>query len=724
VALPDQTPLAEQSPVAISSDAEALARRTPLTPLGAAVVASLLLVPAAGEAQEQTLSTVTVKASAEPQQDGYRATATRVGKTLQDPHDIPQAVTTVTQTLMEEQEANSLREALRNVSGLTFNAAEGGRSGDNMMLRGFYTFGDMYLDGIRDTAQYNREVFNHEQVDVLRGAAAMLFGRGQAGGVINQVSKTPTLWGIKKLGVGVGSDGYQEVHGDLNQVLNDTTAIRLNFMKRDEGSPRVNPLTGTAPEIHRQGIAPSIVFGLGTDHEVTLSHLWLQSNDRPDYGVPFASDHRPNQDAAKSGKYWGISGNFDESETSITTASYLYKISPDTQWRTVARSGNYQRAYWALTPQTALSTTGTQGNSKTRAFNTDNFVVQSDFNTAFNLWGMRNELVTGAEYLKEASKRWTLKNLGTAAAPLYKSGFLNGNPNAYSGDTVSAYVQDTLEFVPHWKATVGLRRDEMKANYTTAAGSSFKGDFGQNSYRAGLSWQPTTAEHYYLSWSDSFSPTVDLYQLSGNKYPAERAKVSELGAKWNLFEGRLALRAALYRATKDWERNNDLDADTAPILTRKRRTDGLELELAGRVTDNWEVFSGLSLMDAEILQVAPGANPNFVGKTPRNTPKQTFNLWSTYNLGNGWKAGGGMEYKSRRTGYSPTQGGTAAFNPNYAPSYTRWDAMVSYDHWDYTVKLNVQNLFDKVYYDAIYDNGGFVYVGQPRRAILSVEYKF
>ena len=97
---------------------------------------------------------------------------------------------------MEEQEANSLREALRNVSGLTFNAAEGGRSGDNMMLRGFYTFGDMYLDGIRDTAQYNREVFNLEQVDVLRGSAAMLFGRGQAGGVINQVSKTPMLYEI------------------------------------------------------------------------------------------------------------------------------------------------------------------------------------------------------------------------------------------------------------------------------------------------------------------------------------------------------------------------------------------------------------------------------------------------------------------------------------------------------------------------------------------------
>jgi catecholate siderophore receptor len=157
----------------------------------------------------QQLSTVNVEAAVE-QPDGYRATATRVGKVLQDPHDIPQAVTTITNSLMEEQQVGSLREALRNVSGLTFNAAEGGRSGDNMNLRGFYTFGDMYLDGIRDTAQYNRETFNYEQIDVLRGAGAMLFGRGQAGGVINQVSKTPLRKAQYELTGSVGGENYRD----------------------------------------------------------------------------------------------------------------------------------------------------------------------------------------------------------------------------------------------------------------------------------------------------------------------------------------------------------------------------------------------------------------------------------------------------------------------------------------------------------------------------------
>ncbi len=703
------------------------ARNFRYMPLGAAMLAALFSSLDSALAEEQTLAPVTVKATAE-QQDGYRASSTRVGKIVQDPHDVPQAITTITRSLMEEQDANSLREALRTVSGLSFNAAEGGRSGDNMMLRGFYTFGDIYLDGIRDTAQYNREVFNLEQVDVLRGAAAMLFGRGQAGGVINQVSKTPMLFGINSASVGVGTNGYLETRADLNQRLGESTALRINMMKRDEDSGRSNPVSGTTPEIHRQGVAPSISFGLGTNHEVTLSHLWLQSNDRADYGVPFNSAaKKPESVYGESKAYWGVSGNYDESETNVSTLNYLFKISPDTQWRTVLRSANYKRSYWAVAPQGGAPTANSlSSQAKTREFDTDNFVLQSDFNTKFSLFGMKNELVTGVEYLKEDSTRWNLRNLGTTTRPLYKSGeYVAGPANTYNGDTYSAYVQDTLEFIPNWKLTVGLRRDEMRSDYQTVAGTTvrqFSGDFGENSYRTGLSWQPSEAEHYYVGWSDSFSPTADLYQLSGSQSPAERSQVAELGAKWLLFNGDLAFRTALYHATKDSERNTDLES-TATILTRKRESNGIEFELAGRITDKWEIFSGLSLIDAEILEVAPtNGNPNYIGQPPRNTPKQTFNLWTTYQLPMGFKIGGGMEFKSKRYGAAPT--GTAAFNPNYVSSYTRWDAMVAYEQPKYTVKFNIQNLFDKLYYDALYDNGGFSIPGQARRFILSTEYKF
>lgn len=748
-------------------------RKAGLLPLGAVVAAGLFGVVDASAAEEQTLAPVTVKATAE-QQDGYRATKTRVGKVVQDPHDVPQAITTVTKALMEEQEANSLREALRNVSGLTFNAAEGGRSGDNMMLRGFYTFGDLYLDGIRDTAQYNREVFNLEQVDVLRGSAAMLFGRGQAGGVINQVSKTPMLYGINKAGVGIGTNGFQEVKADINQRIGESTAVRLNVMNRDEGSARSNPYTGTEPEIHRSGVAPSISFGLGTPHEVTLSHLWVKTRDNADYGIPFVN-RRPNEAMAKAGNYYGVDAGFDNSDTNVTTASYLHTIAPNTQWRTVLRKANYKRSYWAVAGQGALTAASTSTQAKTREFETDNYVLQSDFNTAFSLLGMRHEVVTGAEYLREESIRWALRNLGTTTSPMYVPGSFTGTATTYSGDTYSAYVQDTVEFIRNWKATMGVRRDEMRAKYSSVNSPSL--NFGQSSYRAGLSWQPDVASHYYLSWSDSFSPTADLYQLSGGELPPERSRVSELGGKWLFMDGDLTFRTAIYTASKDWERNTDLES-TAALNSRKRRTNGIEFELAGRITSNWEVFGGIALMAARVNEqydgtatgqtfaqatangtangglgyaageAADASQAVYVGRSQqvseghraRNTPAFTANLWTTYRFAENWKAGLGFEAKSSRSAYgvgtcgAATQNATTllwsysncstTFTPNSVPGYVRWDAMLTYDQPSYTIKLNVQNLFDRVYYDALYDNGGFTVPGQARRFILSGEYKF
>ena len=215
-----------------------LARLQPVAAKPAAAsLAFMMLAPGFALAQTPpadatALSTVNVEDSADPMQvnNGYQATQTRVGKTLQDPHEIPQAITTVTRQLMEDQQVGNLREALRNVAGLTFNAAEGGRAGDNMMLRGFYTFGDMYLDGIRDTAQYNRETFNLEQVDVLRGSASMLFGRGQAGGVINLVSKTPKRADAYTFTGSLGTDAYTELTADLNKRVGQDAALRVNLM--------------------------------------------------------------------------------------------------------------------------------------------------------------------------------------------------------------------------------------------------------------------------------------------------------------------------------------------------------------------------------------------------------------------------------------------------------------------------------------------------------------
>ena len=623
---------------------------------------------------------------------------------------------------------------------------------------------------MRDTAQYYRETFNLDQVDVLRGSAAMLFGRGQAGGVINQVTKLAKLEDKNTVTGSLGSYSYHQLTGDFNKKLGDTTAIRVNVMDRHEETYRKNPTTGDRPETDRQGIAISFGTGIGTENEFYLNHVYTKTRDVPDFGIRFASNKRPINTASIDDKtFYGTDRNFDDSETQVTTGIFTHKFSEDTQLRTQIRHAEYDRGYWAQTPSALLPTaTGTGGSNgnQTRVSEYKTDMIQTDFSTKFDIAGMKNQFIAGAEYLKEDSERNSLQafnartgasygNLSNTTSPtlasqilldgvFYKRGVENFTPaSKFQADNYAVYVQDTIEFVKNWDLLVGLRRDEMKADYASTRTTHL--NYGENSYRTGLSWHQTPDSHYYVSYSDSFSPTADLYQLTVAPLPPERSKTVELGAKWLFLDGDLSFRTALYRTTKDWERNTDLEA-TAAILTKKRRTDGLEFEVAGHLTDNWEVFGGLAFMDAKILEVAQNistggtgqgpvgsvysADPRFKGERARNTPPMTFNMWTTYTIASKWKIGGGFESKGERFGYQPSavNGGTTfvngAFKPNTLPGYTRWDAMASYEEKKWAVRLNVKNIFNKVYYDALYDNGGFSTPGNSRTAILTTEIKF
>lgn len=230
--------------------ASASNRRPALLPLGAMMAAVVLSGGAhaqqsaqpsqtAPAAQDEAAALPAINVNAQREENtGYQGVRTSVGKSPQLLRDVPQAVTVVTEQLIQDRGADTLKEALRNVAGLTFNAGEGGRIGDNITLRGYSLVGDLYLDGIRDIAQYNREVFNVEQVDVLRGSASMLFGRGSTGGVVNQVSKKPFLSNINEAAVTVGGDSYKRGTADLNRVVGENAAVRLNVMKTDTDSFR------------------------------------------------------------------------------------------------------------------------------------------------------------------------------------------------------------------------------------------------------------------------------------------------------------------------------------------------------------------------------------------------------------------------------------------------------------------------------------------------------
>lgn len=711
----------------------------------------------------QTMTEVKVKSTRiqDTPNKGYQATKTRVGKTYQDPQDVPQAVTTLTRELLHDQQVGSLREALRNVVGLSVNAAEGGRAGDNFNLRGFYTFGDIYLDNMRDTAQYNRETFNLEQVDVLRGSAAMLFGRGQAGGVINQVSKMAELRDKNTLTASGGEYDYHQFTGDFNKQLTETAAIRVNVMDRAEETYRKNPTTGDRPSFDRKGIAISFGAGIGTENEFFLNHAYTQTRDVPDFGIRFDTNKRPlsNSSNGRSDRtFWGSNNNFDDSDTRITTGIFTHKFDDDTQLRTQLRHANYKRSYWAKTPGTTLPLDNDRlGGNVTRIMDYETLNLQSDFSTKFELAGMKHQLISGIEYLKEDSYRSTLQPYDPVTGALYTqtgnalTNAILANPNGvaynrhfanvtatptkFNADNYALYIQDSVEVIKNWTVLAGIRRDKMDADYSSLTSPKLK--YYENSYRTGLSWQPNADRHYYLTFSDAFSPTADLYQLTVQPLPPERARTLELGTKWLFLDGDLSVRTAVFTTTKDWERNTDLES-TASILTKRRRTNGVEFEVTGKITDRWDMFAGFALLDARIINVADNyvagvltpSDVRLEGQRARNTPIGTFNLWTTYALNEAWKVGGGVEAKGERYAYNPSATDASAsftngrFNPNAAPGYARVDMMAAYEQPKWAVRLNVKNLLNKEYYDAVYDNGGLVTPGNKRQAIITTEYKF
>ena len=717
-------------------------------PLGAMLLAGMSAMAMAGNAwgaaeappvdADTALPAVSIEDTEEKPRRMLRGQS-RIGKQLQNPHDVPQATTTVTHELMAEQKTASLRDALRNVAGLSFNAAEGGRSGDNMSLRGFYTFGDMYLDGIRDTAQYNRESFNLEQVDVLRGSASMLFGRGQAGGVINQVSKTPLPYEATVLSASLGTWGYADATADFNKPVSPDTALRINAMQREEGSWRSNPASGAQPALHRKGLAFSLALLQQSDHPLWLSYYEAQNRDNPDYGIAFDPATRAPNKQLPDDYFWGTAATFDHSNTRMTSMLQDTRLGPDTHVRTQLRLAHYDRSYWAKTPRVneVPNAQGSTGSNKTRAAAYDTLALQSDYTTAFALAGVAHAWLSGFEFLREDSQRLALQNFGTDANPDFRPfQSIAQGAHRFHGDSYSLYVQDTVTLAPRWKSTLGLRRDWLDASYSSD--TSPRLTYSENSYRAALSFHPEAERHFYLAWSNAFSPTADLYQLTATPLPAERSDVWELGAKWLLWDGDLALRGALYQATKNWERSGDLES-TAAILSKKRETWGMEWEAAGRVSDRLELFAGLALMDARIREVAENrdrytnvvkyANPGYAGKRARNAPPYSLNAWASYQLTSRWKLGGGVQWTGPRAAFrsnrpDPVPKLNGEYHPNTAPATQRWDAMLAYEQARWTLRFNLKNIFDQTDYAAIYDNGSFLVPGGRRSVVVSADYRF
>ena len=730
-------------------------------PMAAAILLMFSASPAAlAQAQsEQTLPEVKVKESPDT---GFRTPSTRSGTRTETPlRDIPQFINEVPQAVIRSQGATTLSQALRNAPGISYAAAEGGTQSNQVLyLRGFPLNQDIFIDGVRDMGEYNRDLFATDSVEVLKGPSALMFGRGGSGGLINQVTKTADMLQRKEIAVTFGSFEQKRVVGDLNLRMTDDSAFRLIALKEDSGFYRY-------PQgVDKTGFAPSIWLNIGKKTDVTLSHYYLDEKSVTDYGQPTVLANgtffRFAPVSAKT--YYGFANNdYANYQTNITTLKVEHEFNKAVSLRNVTRWARYNRQsestiaqgvrntdvngnpVTGATPDSLLVVVRNHDSNRTRDNADTALINQTDLTWKFDTGGIKHTLLTGLELSREKLNRWnyTLDADPTQAgaqAPSVTSPLLAPNPYSplsytktpnlralASGDTVAAYAQDQIELSKHWKALVGLRWERFTADATTQTiltGATAAGPFARTdnmvSGRAGLIWQPTDRQSYYISYANSYNPSGELGVYAGtaqtnlnavnqNLSPEENRNY-EVGTTLNITNG-VQLRSAIFRTEKINQRiNNSITGVTE--LAGKRRVDGIEFELTGAITPNWDVYSGVAFSNGKIVTAT--ANQ---GNKPLGVADVAGNVWTVYRLGGGWEVGGGVVATS----------GSYLTDANNAkiPSYAVLDATVAYVQKKYEIRANFYNITDKLYYMGGYQNAANrVIPGQPFMASLTLRYNF
>lgn len=759
-----------------------MAQETSLSPSPALLPLGALLFAASAGAWAQSapenpiaategrsLAPVVVKEKAEAPEgkEALRATTTNIGRGTQQLRDIPQSITVVTEKLMDDRNLDTVKDALRNTAGISFLAAEGGE--EDIRLRGFSLAGtgDIFLDGMRDPAFYDRDTFNLDRMEVLRGSASMLFGRGSTGGAVNQVSKVPRLINEHEVSTTVGNHGYGRVTGDFNFHTGEDAALRLNVMRTRADN------NGSGSSIDKYGAAGSFRWGIGRRDEFMASLYWLDNHNGINYGLPWI---RPRASDASSANtllpgldpttYFGMASDRNDGGAQIASFSHIHRFDAGGgELRTQVRKGQFERDLRAsairFAPATQqpggravdLSNFGpnmvfTRGTSL-KIQDVDTLHVQSDYSGKFQALGVQHELQAGVDAAREEKTVYVARSAAQGGVDLVKPTTLAGTPNDGASIDESrrvlrlgnqfvakgwgAYVQDLVQVAPHWKVLGGLRYDSLNGRYdqfslpNNAAGPETAAQYAQKisevSKRVGLLYQPNELQSFHFSYGTSFNTSGDTYSYnaqSANTAP-EQSENIEIGAKLDSADKRFSTRLALFRSTKKNERNTDPDtAADRLLLSGKRHTAGVEIDAVGRLTPKWEVYGSYMWMPiAKVDEAASTATTagNRVGDRPGLTPRHSGTVWTTYQLTPQWRLGGGLNFRSRQ---APADVTAPAWE---APGFVTADLMAEYAiSSSMMLKANLSNITDKLYGESLY-RGHYV-PGAGRLLQVSLTAKF
>lgn len=663
---------------------------------------------------------------------GYKPEQSKAALKIDAPlRDVPQSINVVPQSVLRDQGADSLEDALKNVPGIGLSNGDGQR--DQVTIRGFSAIGDQYIDGVRDDALYFRDMSNIERVEVIKGPAAVLYGRGSSGGLINSVTKKPTFAPVQEVGVSFDSEGKRRTQFDAgwadqeqkNKAFRVTGALEDSDTFREDGF------------LERKALAPSAYFQLSDDLEINLGASYLYDKRLIDFGIP-SLNGRP-VDVGRDKRFGSADADQDYTRSEIfsLTAGIDYRINDAFTLSNTSRYYHYDldrnntlahtdANRFVTAPDGTLLVKLKRGNVQRKE---DGWFNQTELKQNAMIAGLNHQLLYGVEFGRQEKDQQFYNQDDVARVPVYGDTLLPvpSQANRKTGDglntqeTTGLYVQDLIELSPHWKALLGVRYDEFDQSFRDDLNG--KAELERTDYtlspRAGLVWQPDDAQSYYLSVSRSYQPSGEMFQVSATnvELKPEQTTNYEIGAKWNLLQDRLMLTAAVFRLERTDIKTTDPINPAKLVLAGEQRTDGFETTFMGQLSDKWQLYGGYAFLDAEITKSNSKTNGvDNEGQVPTLTPRHSANLWAVRSLDTDWRVGMGANYVGSRY--------TALDNETEMPGYTTVDAALFYQQPKWDAALRLFNVFDKEYYASAHGSVDLITSGAPRTLELSANYRF
>ena len=651
--------------------------------------------------------------------------------------DVPQSLSITTGEQIAERGWTSLGEIVDYTPGVNTTQGEGHR--DAIVFRGVRSTADFFIDGIRDDVQYYRSLYNLEQVEILRGPNALLFGRGGTGGVLNRVTKKGVL-GESFAGGQIALDTFGEyaLQGDINISSSDAIAFRLNVSYEDLANHR------DFYDGDRIGFNPTLRVALGEDTTLDLSYELADHERFVDRGIPTGSDGLPVTEF-KDIVFGDPELNFSILTSHLLRANLTHQFSDSWKGIFAVAYGDYDKVYsnfyasgydQAATPNEVT----TDGYIDTTL--RQNLTFSGNIVGEFATGNIEHTLLIGGEYIRTSSDQdrinpvWDQTNddneVFLIERPLNLRGGVGINASGdittvafdpavslnddtrVDLDVFSLYIQDEIKLTDWLNLVVGGRFDSFDIEVLDVRDASLRTRLDQEfSPRGGLILKPRQNISIYASYSESFLPRSgeQFANLGGGADALEPDEFVNLeaGIKWDLDTG-LSLTAALFEIEQSSPQPDDGDPATLAVIDST--ISGFELQAVGQVTDFWTVSAGYSYLDGEqVDEFGQGT-----GLRPRELPEHMFSIWNQFEVTDKFGLGVGMTYQDDSF---INNGNTATL-----PSYTRFDASAYYDISDnLRVQVNVENLTDELYFPNAHATHQAT-VGAPLNARFSISGRF